>query len=84
MVWGENGLNLNGTAGMMFTQGTPVPDLASARPGDLLFWGTGSNIHHVAIYIGDGKMIEAPHTGATVRETNVYYGDFAGIRRVLS
>ena len=25
----------------------------------------------------------APHTGATVHETDVYYGDFAGIRRVL-
>jgi cell wall-associated NlpC family hydrolase len=83
MVWGENGLSLDGTAATMFAQGVPVADLAHAQPGDLLFWGTGSNIHHVAIYIGNGKMIEAPHTGATVRETDVYYGDFAGIRRVL-
>jgi len=82
-VFGENGIDLSGTAATMYAAGAPVADLASARPGDLLFWGTPSNIHHVAIYIGDGKMIEAPHTGATVHETTVYYGDFLGIRRVL-
>ena len=82
-VFGENGIDLSGTAATMYATGAPVADLASARPGDLLFWGTPSNIHHVAIYIGDGKMIEAPHTGATVHETAVYHGDFLGIRRVL-
>jgi cell wall-associated NlpC family hydrolase len=82
-VFGENGLNIGGTAATMYASGAPVADLAHALPGDLLFWGTGSNIHHVAIYIGDGKMIEAPHTGAWVHVTDVYGGDFAGIRRVL-
>jgi cell wall-associated NlpC family hydrolase len=82
-VFGENGINIGGTAATMFASGTRVPDLAHALPGDLLFWGTGSNIHHVAIYIGNGQMIEAPHTGAWVHVTNVYGGDFAGIRRVL-
>jgi cell wall-associated NlpC family hydrolase len=82
-VFGENGLQVSGTAATMYASGTPVADLAHALPGDLLFWGTGHNIHHVAIYIGDGKMIEAPHTGAWVHVTNVYGGDFAGIRRLL-
>ena len=82
-VFGENGLQISGTAATMYASGAPVADLAHALPGDLLFWGTGNNIHHVAIYIGDGKMIEAPHTGAWVHVTNVYGGDFAGIRRVL-
>lgn len=82
-VFGENGIKIGGTAANMYASGSPVADLAHAMPGDLLFWGKGSNIHHVAIYIGDGKMIEAPHTGAWVHVTNVYGGDFAGIRRVL-
>jgi cell wall-associated NlpC family hydrolase len=82
-VFGESGLDLSGTAATMYAGGVPVADLASARPGDLLFWGTPSNVHHVAIYVGNGKMIEAPHTGATVHETDVYHGDFLGIRRVL-
>jgi cell wall-associated NlpC family hydrolase len=82
-VFGENGFQIGGTAATMYASGAPVPDLAHALPGDLLFWGSGSNIHHVAIYIGNGQMIEAPHTGAWVHVTNVYGGDFAGIRRVL-
>jgi len=82
-VFGENGFDIGGTAQTMYASGTPVTDLAHALPGDLLFWGTPDNIHHVAIYIGDGQMIEAPHTGAWVHATPVYGGDFAGIRRVL-
>jgi cell wall-associated NlpC family hydrolase len=82
-VFGENGFKIGGTAATMYASGAPVPDMAHALPGDLLFWGSGSNIHHVAIYIGNGQMIEAPHTGAWVHVTNVYGGDFAGIRRVL-
>jgi cell wall-associated NlpC family hydrolase len=83
-VFGENHFNVNGTAATIYASGAPVPDLASAKPGDLLFWGTTANVHHVAIYVGDGKMVEAPHRGSIVREVAVYGGDFLGIRRVLS
>jgi cell wall-associated NlpC family hydrolase len=38
--------------------------LNSLRPGDLVGFGNG---HHIGIYIGGGKYIEAPHTGAQVR-----------------
>lgn len=48
------------------------------QPGDLLFFG--SDYHHVAIYAGAGKMIEAPHTGAFVRITDVR--DFSIAKRV--
>ncbi len=34
-------------------------------PGDLVFFG--SDLHHVALYIGSGQIIEAPHTGLNVR-----------------
>lgn len=40
------------------------------KPGDLLFWGSSaSTIDHVAMYVGDGQMIEAPRTGLKVRTT---------------
>jgi cell wall-associated NlpC family hydrolase len=39
------------------------------QPGDLLFFG--SPIHHVGMYIGDGKMVAAPHSGAAVRTSSV-------------
>lgn len=40
-------------------------------PGDLVFFGTDTqHIEHVGIYIGNGAMIDAPHTGAFVRVDN--------------
>jgi peptidoglycan DL-endopeptidase RipA len=45
------------------------------KPGDLLFYGH-SRIHHVAIYVGDGYIIEAPHSNARVRKVPFYQGDF--------
>jgi cell wall-associated NlpC family hydrolase len=63
-------------------------DIGSLLPGDLLFWGNGTSnpesIHHVAIYAGGGKMIEAPHTGANVRIATVYAKNFYAATRPLA
>jgi hypothetical protein len=49
--------------------GVAVP-LNAARVGDLLFYATDltrpSTIHHVVTYVGDGKVLDAPYTGAYV------------------
>jgi hypothetical protein len=50
--------------------GTAVPSLAEARPGDLIAWdNSGRNVgaDHIAIYIGNGQMIEAPRPGGHVQ-----------------
>ncbi|AIJ23115.1 NlpC/P60 family protein [Amycolatopsis methanolica] len=60
-------------SGYQYTSGRRVP-LAQMRRGDMLFWGRGG-IHHVALYLGNGMMIEAPQSGLTVRVTRVRYGD---------
>ena len=39
------------------------------QPGDLLFFNRDGDIHHVAMYLGDGYYIHAPHTGDVVRVT---------------
>jgi cell wall-associated NlpC family hydrolase len=57
-----------------------VPTLAQARIGDLIFFG--SPIHHVAIYVGRGMMLDAPHTGSFVQVRKVYQTPTV-IRRVL-
>jgi hypothetical protein len=63
------------------TAGTAVKGgLVNARPGDILAFG--SPVHHVAIYMGGGKMIEAPRPGLKVREIDVYETPTA-IRRIL-
>ena len=40
------------------------------QPGDLVFGG--SPVHHVGMYIGDGQMVHAPHSGDVVRVASIY------------
>lgn len=71
------GVSLGRTTYEQIFNGSEVTrdDLA---PGDLLFPDSG----HVQLYVGSNRVIEAPHTGAYVRETNVW--GFWRARRVAS
>jgi hypothetical protein len=60
--------------------GRPVASLADAKPGDILAFN--SPVDHVAIYLGDNRMIAAPKPGDRVKIQNVYETPTA-IRRVL-
>ena len=51
------------------------------QPGDLVFFGT-RRIHHVGIYVGGGRMINAPHAGGRI-EVSKLWRDFAGAARPL-
>ena len=59
--------------------------LGDLRPGDLVFFASDpadpGTIHHVGMYVGRGLMVEAPHTGATVRLSSVMRPSFAGAVR---
>ncbi|MEV6762746.1 NlpC/P60 family protein [Streptomyces sp. NPDC051105] len=51
-------------------------------PGDLMFWGSG-HIHHVAMYLGAGQMVEAYESGTHIRVAPVRTGgDYAGAIRI--
>jgi len=52
---------------------------ANLQPGDLVFFG--SPIHHVGMYIGNGKMVHAPHTGDVVSIDPMDRSDYAGACR---
>ncbi|GAB3884174.1 hypothetical protein GCM10029964_044780 [Kibdelosporangium lantanae] len=67
------GVSLPHYSGYQATSGDRVP-LSQMAPGDMLFWATGGRIHHVALYIGNGQMIEAPYSGSRVRIAPVRYG----------
>jgi cell wall-associated NlpC family hydrolase len=66
------GVYLPHYSGYQYTAGTQVP-LSEAERGDMLFWGPGGGTH-VALYLGDGMMIEAPFSGEVVRVAPVRYG----------
>ncbi len=58
-----------------YTQSTPI-SASQLQPGDLVFWGSSSSpdsIYHVAMYVGDGRIVHAPRTGRDVTEESMYY-----------
>jgi cell wall-associated NlpC family hydrolase len=64
-------------------------DRDELKPGDLVFFNTMRRaFSHVGIYVGDGKFIHAPRTGAEVRVESLngsyWQRRFNGARRVLS
>jgi cell wall-associated NlpC family hydrolase len=77
-AWRAGGVSLPHSSQSQYAISTHVP-ISALQPGDLLFFY--SDIHHVAIYSGGGMMIEAPHTGASVRETPVRFADLVGASR---
>ena len=80
-VMAKVGIVIPRTAHEQQQVGTQV-DPMTAQPGDLLFWGRPA--HHVAIYMGNGMMIESPHTGDVVKRTGVNLKTVTSCSRVLS
>ncbi|MGW4115251.1 C40 family peptidase [Actinosynnema sp. NPDC004786] len=77
------GVTLPRTAQTQFDAGPRVPARHPLLPGDLVFYGTPGNIHHVGLYIGGGLMINAPTFGQPVRIDHYRYNgdDYAGATR---
>ncbi len=61
------GIDLPRTAQTQYEHGPVVPPEAPLEIGDLLYYGTRTNIHHVTIYTGNGQMIAAPGRGQVVK-----------------
>ncbi len=79
-VWRQAGVQIPRVAADQYSWTIPVP-LSQLLPGDLVFFGQ-TDIHHVGIYIGDGLMINAPHTGTVVQVSSIWWSDLAGFGRV--
>jgi gamma-D-glutamyl-L-lysine dipeptidyl-peptidase len=85
-VYRAYGLTLSRDADQQAVHGKPVARSA-LRPGDLVFFrGSASGtISHVGMYVGGGKMINAPNTAARIRiEPIASFAYYAGARRYLS
>jgi peptidoglycan DL-endopeptidase CwlO len=77
-VYAHFGVALPHYSGAQFQLGRRVSHL---RPGDLVFF---DGLGHVGLYIGRGRFIHAPHSGARVSiDTLAHHGRFDGARRVI-
>jgi cell wall-associated NlpC family hydrolase len=63
-AWGAAGVSLSHNAASQQGE-TRYVSRGALQPGDLVFFG--SPAYHVAIYIGGGRIIAAPHTGDVVK-----------------
>jgi cell wall-associated NlpC family hydrolase len=78
------GITMPRTASEQWYTGPHVP-VAQLQPGDLVFYATDlsnpGSIHHIGIYVGGGVMIDAPHTGASIRFDPIGAADYLGATR---
>jgi peptidoglycan DL-endopeptidase CwlO len=72
----EAGVTLPRVSRQQFEAGAMLP-VKQAKPGDLLFWAydesNPATIHHVAMYLGDGKIVEAQQDGVPVHTRPVSF-----------
>ena len=80
MAWRQGGIPLPHYSAAQYQQ-TKHISAGDLKAGDLVFWGTSPNtIHHVALYIGNNQIIQAPHTGDVVKVSPLFASapDFFG------
>ncbi len=67
----QAGLVLPRVSSDQYFASTPIPT-DQMQPGDLLVYAydtsDASTIHHITMYIGNGQMVHAPHTGDVVQD----------------
>jgi cell wall-associated NlpC family hydrolase len=85
MQWTYNhfGIHIPRVAADQFHAGQHIESQTELQPGDLVFFEDSTGyIHHVGMYIGDGKFLHAPHTGDVVKISSLsdpyYASQFAG------
>ena len=81
-VFKDLGYNLPRVTWDQMNAGTKVDSMAQAQPGDLLFTHDGG---HVSIYLGNGKVVDAPQPGQTIQIRDAWETDanITTIRRIL-
>ena len=83
-AWAQVGVYLPHYSGYQYT-GQPQVSSSNLQPGDLVFYAYNtsdpSTIHHVAIWIGNDQIIEAPNSGSSVKISAMYWNGFIGASR---
>lgn len=69
--WRAGGVSLSHYTGSQYAETTHIP-LSDIQPGDLIFY---NGMEHVALYVGGGRIIHAPHSGDVVKYDSLYYWD---------
>ena len=71
-VYARYGVGLPHHAASQPAYGTRI-SASQAKPGDLFFYGSGSSISHVGIYIGNGQIVHASNARTGIKISSAYY-----------
>ena len=71
-VFKNFGIKLPHSSVAQAKMGTTI-NIGEAKPGDLIFYGNGKRINHVAIYIGNGMVVHASNPRTGIRTSGVRY-----------
>lgn len=80
-VYANYGVSLPHSSRAQANCGTRI-DVSEVQPGDLVFYG-GKNIHHVAMYIGNGQIVHAQSANTGIVVSSMYYNTPTRAARVL-
>ncbi|MBE5909734.1 C40 family peptidase [Pseudobutyrivibrio sp.] len=71
-VMAQFGVYLSHSSRAQANEGTAI-STSELKPGDLIFYGRGSTINHVAIYIGGGQIVHASNKRDGIKISNYMY-----------
>ncbi len=81
-VFAKYGISLPHSSSAQSNCGTRI-SASEAQPGDLFFYGNGSRINHVAIYIGNGQVVHASSPKSGIKISGAYYRTPVKVVRVI-
>jgi len=81
-ILGKYGVSLPHSSKAQPSCGTKI-SASEAKPGDLFFYGSGSSISHVAIYIGNGQIVHASNKRDGIKVSNAFYRSPICVARYL-
>ena len=82
-VFANYGISLPHSSRAQANCGTKI-SASDAQPGDLFFYGNGSSINHVAIYIGGGRVVHASSPKSGIKISGAYYRTPVKVVRVIN
>ncbi|MCI5873232.1 MAG: SH3 domain-containing C40 family peptidase [Clostridiales bacterium] len=82
-VYANFGVSLPHSSRSQANCGTKI-SASEAKPGDLFFYGNGSGINHVAIYIGNGQVVHASSPRTGIKISGAYYRTPVKVVRIIN
>ncbi len=81
-IYAKYGISLPHSSAAQAGYGTRI-SASDAQPGDLFFYGSGSSISHVAIYIGNGQIVHASNKKTGIKISSAFYRSPICVTRLL-